>query len=182
MGVEVTPLPAHPALIICDLADRGRSSIPRVVPDVGLGPILEGLADEPGYKNDEQIDDSLRSVLFGIPGPVANPAFCFEEPATPDASAASRISARSTSSAPATTACRPTTSCAKRSGLAGAEHVQRSHGGAKRRIPGHDPLVPPSDAIDDPHILRPHLADELLRRTDTGADAPFEPRRSREHP
>jgi hypothetical protein len=30
--------------------------------------MLAGLADEPGYKNDEQFDDSLRSVLFQIPG------------------------------------------------------------------------------------------------------------------
>jgi hypothetical protein len=56
---------------------------PQVVPGVGLKPILEGLGEEPAYKNDEQIDDSLRSVLFGVPGAGADPATCDAEPATP---------------------------------------------------------------------------------------------------
>ena len=35
----------------------------------------------PGYKNDEQIDDALRSVLFETPGSAErSPAECFEEP------------------------------------------------------------------------------------------------------
>src|SRR5215208_4862655 len=37
---------------------------PDLVPGVGLGPVLAGLGAEPQYKNDEQIDNSLRSVLF----------------------------------------------------------------------------------------------------------------------
>jgi hypothetical protein len=41
---------------------------PDLVPDIGLGPILAGLSAEPQYKNDEQIDNSLRSVLFEVPG------------------------------------------------------------------------------------------------------------------
>jgi hypothetical protein len=56
---------------------------PQLVPGIGLKPILEGLGEEPGYKNDEQIDNSLRSVLFGVPGPGADPATCDAEPATP---------------------------------------------------------------------------------------------------
>ena len=56
---------------------------PQLLPEVGLGPILRGLAEEPGYKNDEQIDDALRSVLFGVPGPGADPAECFEDPSAP---------------------------------------------------------------------------------------------------
>ncbi len=56
---------------------------PQIVPAVGLKPILEGLGEEPSYRNDEQIDNSLRSVLFGVPGPGADPATCYAEPATP---------------------------------------------------------------------------------------------------
>jgi hypothetical protein len=56
---------------------------PQLVPAIGLKPILEGLGEEPSYKNDEQIDNSLRSVLFGVPGPGADPARCDAEPTTP---------------------------------------------------------------------------------------------------
>jgi hypothetical protein len=57
---------------------------PDILPTLGLGPILAGLADEAQYKNDEQIDDSLRSVLFQVPGPgVADPIACFTTPSTP---------------------------------------------------------------------------------------------------
>jgi hypothetical protein len=57
---------------------------PDLVPAVGLGSVLAGLAAEVQYKNDEQIDNALRSVLFQVPGPaVANPAACFETPDTP---------------------------------------------------------------------------------------------------
>jgi hypothetical protein len=41
---------------------------PDLVPELGLGPILTGLAGEPQYRNDEQIDNALRSLLFQVPG------------------------------------------------------------------------------------------------------------------
>jgi hypothetical protein len=54
---------------------------PDLVPDLGLGPILTALGDETQYKNDEQIDNALRSVLFQVPGPGApDPAACFSDP------------------------------------------------------------------------------------------------------
>jgi hypothetical protein len=50
---------------------------PDLVESVGLGPILRGLAAERQYRNDEQIDDALRSVLFQVPKPGAtDPAAC----------------------------------------------------------------------------------------------------------
>jgi hypothetical protein len=49
---------------------------PDLVESVGLGPILASLAGERQYRNDEQIDNSLRSVLFGVPKPGADPAAC----------------------------------------------------------------------------------------------------------
>lgn len=45
---------------------------PDLVELIGLGHILAGLAGEGQYKNDEQIDNQLRSVLFQIPKPDAD--------------------------------------------------------------------------------------------------------------
>jgi hypothetical protein len=44
---------------------------PDLLGQVGEGPILASLAGESQYKNDEQIDNSMRSVLFQIPKPGA---------------------------------------------------------------------------------------------------------------
>ncbi len=49
---------------------------PDLLEQVGEGPILESLAERQ-YNNDEQIDNSLRSVLFQVPKPGAtDPASC----------------------------------------------------------------------------------------------------------
>jgi Animal haem peroxidase len=49
---------------------------PDLLEQVGEGPILESLAERQ-YKNDEQIDNSLRSVLFQVPKPgVPDPSVC----------------------------------------------------------------------------------------------------------
>jgi hypothetical protein len=42
---------------------------PDLLQAVGLGPLLKGLGGERQYRNDEQIDESLRSILFQIPKP-----------------------------------------------------------------------------------------------------------------
>ena len=56
------------------------------------GPVLAGLGGERQYKNDEQIDDSLRSVLFQVPKPTTtDPSACLEPVVTAPASPASRI-------------------------------------------------------------------------------------------
>jgi peroxidase len=50
---------------------------PGLLRAVGLGPLLDGLGNERQYKNDEQIDESMRSVLFQIPRPGnPDPASC----------------------------------------------------------------------------------------------------------
>ena len=54
---------------------------PDLLPAIGLGPMLAGLGGEPEYKNDEQIDNQLRSVLFQIPDP-GNPE-CLDGPTLP---------------------------------------------------------------------------------------------------
>ncbi len=44
---------------------------PSLVTDLGLGPVLTGLASESQYRNEQLIDNQLRSVLFQIPNPDA---------------------------------------------------------------------------------------------------------------
>jgi hypothetical protein len=53
---------------------------PDLLQNVGLGPVLVGIGGEPEYKNDEQIDNQLRSVLFGIPRPGADVSACLDGP------------------------------------------------------------------------------------------------------
>jgi hypothetical protein len=49
---------------------------PDLLTQIGEGPILQSLGEHQ-YKNDEQIDNSMRSVLFGVPKPDGtSPATC----------------------------------------------------------------------------------------------------------
>jgi hypothetical protein len=50
---------------------------PDLLESVGLGAILGSLGGERQYRNDEQIDNSMRSVLFGVPRPgTTDPTAC----------------------------------------------------------------------------------------------------------
>jgi peroxidase len=50
---------------------------PDLLPQVGLGAVLQSLSAEREYRNDEQIDNTLRSVLFEVPRPgTTDPAAC----------------------------------------------------------------------------------------------------------
>jgi hypothetical protein len=58
---------------------------PGLVPEVGLGPLARALADQAQYRNDEQLDDALRSVLFQVPKPgAADSAACGTPAVKPD--------------------------------------------------------------------------------------------------
>jgi len=58
---------------------------PDLLEAVGEGPVLKALAGEREYRNDEQIDNSMRSVLFQVPKPgIKNPAVCGEPLVNPD--------------------------------------------------------------------------------------------------
>ncbi|MFI6598437.1 peroxidase family protein [Nonomuraea sp. NPDC050536] len=54
---------------------------PDLVPAIQLGPLLKGIGAESEYKNDEQIDNQLRSVLFQIP--VSGNPDCLDGPTLP---------------------------------------------------------------------------------------------------
>ena len=55
---------------------------PDLVPELGLDAVMRGLGGEPQYKNDEQIDNQLRSVLFQIP--VSGNPECLDGPELPE--------------------------------------------------------------------------------------------------
>jgi peroxidase len=55
---------------------------PDLVEQIQLGPIVEGLSLESQYKNDEMIDNQLRSVLFQVPVP-GNPTCSGSDDAAP---------------------------------------------------------------------------------------------------
>ncbi|HYV15196.1 MAG TPA: peroxidase family protein [Conexibacter sp.] len=58
---------------------------PRLLASVGVGPVLKGLGAEREYRNDEQIDNQMRSILFQVPKPgVADPSVCLDGPSLPD--------------------------------------------------------------------------------------------------
>jgi hypothetical protein len=58
---------------------------PDLLQRVGLGPLLRGFGTEREYRNDEMIDNQLRSVLFEVPKPgVTNPSACLDGPPLPD--------------------------------------------------------------------------------------------------
>jgi peroxidase len=54
---------------------------PDLVPGIGLGPLLKGIGAESEYRNDEMIDNQLRSTLFQVPV-TGNPA-CLDGPTLP---------------------------------------------------------------------------------------------------
>jgi hypothetical protein len=56
---------------------------PGLIRTVGLDTLFASLA-EVQYRNDEQIDDALRSVLFQVPRPGTDPAGCAEPAESPD--------------------------------------------------------------------------------------------------
>jgi hypothetical protein len=73
-GVRVERGGAHVTLVIPVVTAFGN---PDLLQAVGLGPMLRSLAAEPQYRNDEQIDNSLRSALFEVPKPgVTDPDAC----------------------------------------------------------------------------------------------------------
>ena len=58
---------------------------PDLLSRVGVGPVLSALSAESEYRNDEMIDNQLRSVLFQVPRPgIPNPAACLDGLSLPD--------------------------------------------------------------------------------------------------
>ncbi len=124
---------------------------PQLLRDIGLGPVLKGLGGEPQYKNDEQIDNQLRSVLFQIPVP-GNPD-CLDGPELPRCF-------RSVVDLGAVDIAR-----GRDHGMQLYNNMRRTYGLPAKtsftsvtgentdRFPTNDPEVDPADPINDPDIM-----------------------------
>ncbi len=153
MGVSIAPVPGTRSRVELTISQGAAFYDPAIVSRVGLGPVLAGLGSEPGYRNDEQIDDQLRSVLFGIPQPGTEPALCFAEPQHPGCFSvvedlgAIDIQRGRDNGIPTYNAMREAL------GLAPQTKFTEVTGETSEEFPTEDPLVPSSDPIDGSHIL-----------------------------
>jgi hypothetical protein len=127
---------------------------PGLLEQVGEGPILQSLADEHQYKNDEQIDNSLRSVLFEVPKPNGkNPPNCGQPVILPscftDVSdlAADDIQRGRDHGMPSYNDLR------RAYGLAPVRSFTQITGESTDQFPTTDPKIDPVDPIDDPNSL-----------------------------
>jgi hypothetical protein len=67
-GVKVEDGPT-PAEVILAVPLNVAFFNPGLLKQIGVGPTLQSLSGEPQYKNEEMIDNQLRSVLFQVPKP-----------------------------------------------------------------------------------------------------------------
>jgi hypothetical protein len=126
---------------------------PDLLTQIGEGPILQSLGEEREYKNDEQIDNSLRSVLFEVPkpngqspptcgAPVIKPS-CFTDVADLGADDIQRGRDHGMPSY---------NDLRKAYGLAPVKSFTEITGESTDSFPA-DAKIDPHDPIDDPHIL-----------------------------
>jgi hypothetical protein len=127
---------------------------PGLLEQVGEGRILQSLADEHQYKNDEQMDNSLRSVLFEVPKPNGkNPPNCGQPVILPscftDVSdlAADDIQRSRDHGMPSYNDLR------RAYGLAPVRSFTQITGESTDQFPTNDPKIDPVDPIDDPNSL-----------------------------
>ena len=125
---------------------------PNLLTQIGEGPILQSLAERQ-YKNDEQIDNSLRSVLFEVPkpnglspptcgAPVIKPS-CFTDVSDLGADDIQRGRDHGMQSY---------NDLRKAYRLAAVKSFTEITGESTDSFPA-DPKIDPHDPIDDPHIL-----------------------------
>jgi hypothetical protein len=145
---------------------------PELVRQIGLGPVMRGLSSESEYKNDEQIDNQLRSVLFQVPKPGApNPLDCLDGPPLPtcfnlvqDLGAIDIARGRDHGM--------PGYNDLRRAyGLAAKSSFKDITGEATESFPS-DPLINAAHPIDDPNILDvTHLFDRDGNELAIGSEA-----------
>jgi hypothetical protein len=126
---------------------------PDLLSEVGLGRVLRSLGQERQYRNDEQIDNSLRSVLFQVPSPgVADPSACGQPVVQPDCfSAVQDLGAIDI--ARGRDHGMPSYNDLRRAyGLSPRRSFTAVTGEATARFPS-DPRIDPADPLDDPSIL-----------------------------
>ena len=125
---------------------------PDLLQDLGLGPVFRSLSERQ-YKNDEQIDNALRSVLFQIPKPgIPDPTVCGAPVVNPDCfSGVSDLGAIDI--ARGRDHGMPSYNDLRRAyGLAPKASFVEITGEATQSFPA-DPLIDPQSPINDPNIL-----------------------------
>ena len=125
---------------------------PDLLEQLGLGPVFRSLSERQ-YRNDEQIDNALRSVLFQIPKPgIVDPTVCGAPVVNPDCfSGVSDLGAIDI--ARGRDHGMPTYNDLRRAyGLAPKTSFVDVTGEATQRFPV-DPLINAQDPINDPNIL-----------------------------
>jgi hypothetical protein len=137
---------------------------PDLLQQIGEGPILASLSERE-YKNDEQMDNALRSVLFQLPKPNStDPSSCAAPVVKPSCFtgaadlAADDIQRGRDHGMPYYNALR------RAYGLAPARSFTDITGEASDRFP-NDPKIDPSDPVDDPNSL------DFLQLRDEAGDA-----------
>jgi hypothetical protein len=138
---------------------------PNLLASVGVGPVLRGLGGEREYRNDEQIDNQMRSVLFQTPKPGApNPSACLDGPTLPDCFTgvvdlgAIDVERGRDHGIPSYNALR------RAYGLAPERSFTAITGDSTDRFPTNDPTIDRHDPIDDPNIL------DVLKLTDANGN------------
>ena len=149
----ISSVPAPKKRLILSIPQAAAFFNPALIPSIGLAPILKGLTDSPGYANDEQLDEALRSILFELPAAGTEPASCFQEAAAPGCFSAVEdlgavdIQRERDNGIPAYNELREAV------GLAPQHTFTEVTGESSEQFPTEDPLIPPTNAIENPHIL-----------------------------
>ena len=149
-GIQLIDEPDEQALVIPLSVAFGN---PDLLEAVGEGPVLESLGGERQYRNDEQIDNTRRSVLFQVPKPgMADPSACQTPVIDPecfngvvDLGALDVMRGRDHGI--------PNYNELRRAyGLAPRTDFASITGEASEAFP-NDPLIDPADPIDDPDTM-----------------------------
>lgn len=126
---------------------------PDLVPAVRLDAIMRGLGGEPQYKNDEQIDNQLRSVLFEVPAPGQDPSECPGDPPNPDCfQGVTDLGAIDIERA-RDHGIQGYNDLREAYGLAPVTSFTEITGEATDEFPADDPEIDPTNPLDDPDIL-----------------------------
>jgi hypothetical protein len=144
---------------------------PDLLRSLRVGPLLKGLAAERQYRNDEQIDDSVRSILFEVPKPGATPGACGLPRVSPSCFSLVQDLGAIDIQRGRDHGIPPYNALRAAYGLAPKRSYADITGEAGARFPSTPP-VSASNPIDDPDILDfTHLADADGRTVRPGTDA-----------
>jgi peroxidase len=149
---------------------------PDLVQAIGLDKVLGALSEERQYRNDEQIDETMRSVLFQIPKPTAgDPSVCNTPKISPDCfSGVQDLGALDI--ARGRDHGMPTYNQMRRAyGLRPLRTFTQVTGEATEEFPAGDAKIAAADPIDDPNIMDyTELKDRDGNELEVGSDEAVE--------